>query len=278
MSRLPPVSGLVQVLQQAGLRYVRLVTEWRLGEAVDLVLINPLHLEEHSTAVARAVRHMQRAGAKLVPGDWVLKALQDNALPALEGGEPAPAPPPRAAPAAAAFAAAPRPAGGRRGGSGRLRWIGEPVEPPAGLASMKGQFRSFYRGFEAGGGQVEVGDCVQVKVGNGEVQVVRVVALYEEATRSGGSQFMHATRFYNPQAMPGKVFDTAHTHERLTLSAISSHAEVVMAPPGQSIPAGGGGKGRSRGGDGPARYICRYFYDHVKQELRALSRTAPRSP
>eukprot|EP00873_Tetraselmis_striata_P002277 jgi/Tetstr1/422541/TSEL_013349.t1 len=155
---------------------------------------------------------------------------------------------------------------------------------------MKGQFRSFYRGFEAGGGHVEVGDCVQVKVGNDEAQVVRVVALYEEATRNGGSQFMHATRFYNPQdtifpgaGLPstgyaGEVFDTAHTHERLTLSAISSHAEVVMAPPGQSIPAGGGGKERSRGGDGPARYICRYFYDHVKQELRALSRAAPQSP
>lgn len=169
-SGLCPFAWPRQVLQQAGLRYVRLVTEWRLGEAVDLVLVNPLHLEEHSTAVARAVRHMQRAGAKLVPGDWVLKALQDNALPALEGGEPAPAPPPRAGPSPGRpplvpraapqrqqpppSPPPPRPAGGRRGGSGRLRWIGEPVEPPAGLASMKGQFRSFYRGFEAGGGQV----------------------------------------------------------------------------------------------------------------------------
>eukprot|EP00873_Tetraselmis_striata_P002278 jgi/Tetstr1/422542/TSEL_013350.t1 len=119
-----------QVLQQAGLQYVRLVTEWRLGEAVDLVLVNPLHLEEHSTAVARAVRHMQRAGAKLVPGDWVLKALQDNALPALEGGEPARAPPPRPGPSPgrpplvprAAFAAAPALCGGPQGRQRGRQW------------------------------------------------------------------------------------------------------------------------------------------------------------
>jgi len=42
---------------------------------------------------------------------------------------------------------------------------------------------------------------------------------------------------------------------------------VVRAPPGQEVGPGGGSRAVGSG----KRFICRYFYDHMQQQLRALS-------
>jgi hypothetical protein len=211
-----------KVLRRAG-AHVGLMSAWEPNQEWDIVVANPYQENpwlclptKEGLKPTRTAKALLKQGAQLATGDWLICALRGNDLPpfpdlplVLRDLKDAATPlrtKPRVSPRSPMkpiVATKPQAMGrgGHSGGDG-LRWVGPAVEAPK---ELKGQSRTFYAAFSfvASPGrlreQVKVGECVQVETAKGEVQVVRVVAVWEEATRRGRDCLMRATRFYNPK-------------------------------------------------------------------------------